>query len=619
MEVSAKKKNTVFAVNVFMFFAVLSFILAFAAALFLFNKNYGKIYEYPEVQDGRVNFSGVELLPRDVACNLSGQWEFFYDKWIVTDGFDGECDGMISVPSLWTYKDYGYGSLPQTGYASYRLVAENVKAGYNVVVFRHNENFAYRVYINGQLNYVSGTLSKDESKTVVTGVPSAIYPYLTSGEPLEIVVEISATSYGGLNAAPWLAAVEGGVEYGDELRTFTYITLGVSLTAVVISIFSAIFFISKKRFALPLFMVAMFVHFMASKDMMYVCELSFTATSILRLLSAVAAYAFFILHLSSEGAKFSKTHIKVGIVTAVVFSALLIVFYGTPLCAPFALGLLILAASYVYPCYFKSKFSRLQNVVYGVLFYLLITTFLFEFCDALGFLKFGTEFVFSLVLTFIISGFAFIMLYKISQSVKDSLKAKKLEKELVVMENKVLKAQIKPHFIYNSLTSVQYQYRKGLSYGDDAIEKLARHLRLITDNNENVTPFENEIKNVVNYFELESLRLNGKIDLLLDLEYTDFDVPFLSLQPFVENAVKHAGLTEVKDGYALISSRLLPSGDVEVCICDNGKGFDVTKVKDGVGLSNAKRRLAIFGATVTVRSEINRGTDVRIIITGGTK
>lgn len=608
--IKARLAKTV--VNKIIFTATIILIIAFFVFLYLFNDNYCKIYNSPEVNNATIDFDGVDLLPRDVACNLSGEWEFFYDKWIVTDGYDGECDGLISVPSLWTYKDYGNGKLPKTGYASYRLIANNVEKGANIVVFRHNENFAYRVYVNGELNYVSGTLSKNIDETVVTGVPSEVYPYAADGAPLEIVIELSATAHGGLNAAPWLAAVEGGVEYGSDLRTFTNVTLGVSVTAVVMSVLFSLIFGTKKDVTLPLFVTSMLVHFITSKDMMYVSDLSFTLTSVLRLLSAIFAFAFFVLHLKVSGIKFKKAYLIATAVIVAVSAALLIAFYGTPISPIFAVIIMITALTYLYPFFKKTTMPTFLNIIYAAIFELLIRTFTFEFLDALGLLKFGTEFIFSAVLALIIACIASLMMFKIAEASKEALRAKALEKELALTENKALKAQIKPHFIYNSQTSIQYQYRKGINSGDEAIEKFARHLRLVTDSKEDLVTFEKEIKSLINYVELENLRFDGKINLLLNLEYTDFKVPQLSLQPLVENAVKYAKLSTLDDGYIEVTSKLLDDDYIEITVSDNGAGFDPETTTKGVGLSNVEKRFALYNASVTVVSEKNNGTKITI-------
>lgn len=114
--------------HIILIIAMYALLALFIAALFLFNANYTKIYDSPSVEDGKVDFEHINIASRDVACNLAGDWEFFYNKWIITDNLGCRPDGTIRLPGTWTYKNYGEGSLPKTGYASYRLYAENVQS-----------------------------------------------------------------------------------------------------------------------------------------------------------------------------------------------------------------------------------------------------------------------------------------------------------------------------------------------------------------------------------------------------------------------------------------------------------------------------------------------------------
>ncbi len=65
---------------------------------FIFDqRKLSEIYKSPTVSDGKIDFTGVELQSRDVACTLAGKWEFFYHKWIVTDGYEGEPDSFVEL------------------------------------------------------------------------------------------------------------------------------------------------------------------------------------------------------------------------------------------------------------------------------------------------------------------------------------------------------------------------------------------------------------------------------------------------------------------------------------------------------------------------------------------
>lgn len=83
------------AVRIVLCVALYASLVIFIGILFLISENYQKIYKSSTVSDGKIDFTGVELQSRDVACTLAGEWEFFYHKWIVTDGYEGEPDGFV--------------------------------------------------------------------------------------------------------------------------------------------------------------------------------------------------------------------------------------------------------------------------------------------------------------------------------------------------------------------------------------------------------------------------------------------------------------------------------------------------------------------------------------------
>lgn len=590
------------------------FLALFILGLFLFNANYQNIYQSPQVKGGNINFADTDIPTRDVACNLTGEWEFFYNKWIVTDNETWQPDGMIKLPDVWSYKDFGNGKLPKTGFASYRLYAENVQPDIKVIVYRHYSNFSYRVFINGELNYRSGTVSKDVNETVVTGRTDEQHPYLTDGSPLEIVIEVSAMNVGGFNTAPWLAATVTGNSYGTSLRSFNYIALGITTAAVAISLLSFLFFRFKRDITVPAFMLALYAHFLVSRDMLYVIQWQIITAMIVELLTAIIAFILFVLHIKRSGARMNKPFVISTSAAAFIFSVLFFVFYGTPLAPVFAFLLLATGCAYLVPIVFNDKFAPVQRGVYSVLFMFMTSIFCFELCDGLGMLVFGTEFIFTAELMIIIACFTVLWLWKLAKTARDAIRVSELECELSSVKSQALKAQIKPHFIYNSLTAIQAQYREGLKSGDKAIEQFASHLRLITDSNsQDLIPFDDEIRNVLNYFELENLRVNGKLNLLLDLNYTDFFIPVLSLQPLVENAIRHGGLREMQDGYITISSDKIDKSII-ITVKDNGKGFDVNSVHAGVGIENTRQRFALINAEMRIESQKNSGTQITIEI-----
>ena len=132
-------------------------------------------------------------------------------------------------------------------------------------------------------------------------------------------------------------------------------------------------------------------------------------------------------------------------------------------------------------------------------------------------------------------------------------------------------------------------------------------------------PFETELEHLKKYLYIEKLRFGKKLNIVYDIQATDFKVPLLSIQPLVENAVKHGVGMKKKGGTVTISTKRTDSG-YEIIIADDGVGFDTNAPKkdDGrshVGMENTKKRLKdLCGADVVITSTVGEGTTVRVIL-----
>ena len=596
-----------------LFYAVLAL---FVAGLFSVSANYQKIYSSPEVTDGIADFDGVEIPSRSVDCILSGKWEFFYNRWIISDGeTDAVPDGLLSVPGRWTGKNFGNGRLPKSGYASYRITLFNVQEGVNVSIFRIRCVNAYRIFINGQLVTRSGTLSKNPSETIVTGAIEEEHTVLSDGQPMEVVIELSATNFGGISAAPWLCGRAPSPQGVSKLRNFSAAALGVTTVAVLFSILMFVFFSYMRDVSMPINITLLYVHFLFSKDMLYFLGVPYGAAVVLQVISALAAFISLVWHFYRMHA---AINIKLNVICGLAALAGLIAWAtlsATDFAAIPAYLIIAVGCCYLYPLISDTKLHPAIRGVYGTLFTFMLSVFCFELADILGIIVFGTEFIFSVEIMLMIACFAVLGLWRIAAASKQSLRAGELEKELSHVKQQALKAQIKPHFVFNSLTAIQSRYRNSPDEGDEALTHFARHLRLNIDSDgADMIPFDDEVRNILNYFELENMRADGKLTLLLDVNYSNFNIPVLSLQPLVENAIVHAETEKKKDGYIMVSSAL-EDNVIIVKVTDNGKGFDAQSAVYGVGLENAKKRFeCCSGASVKIKSAIGVGTEITIEI-----
>lgn len=184
----------------------------------------------------------------------------------------------------------------------------------------------------------------------------------------------------------------------------------------------------------------------------------------------------------------------------------------------------------------------------------------------------------------------------------------------------IMLSQIQPHFLYNALNTLQYICKKDGMLAAEAINHFASYLR---GNMDSLTmncliPFEQELEHVKHYLYIEKLRFGNRIHIEYNLEFTDFYVPTLTLQPIVENAIRH-GITKQEEGGIIQISTKLSHDNVWIIISDNGVGFDeITDTKKDhshIGIKNVKERLKLqCDGTLFITSTPRKGTVVKIRI-----
>ena len=109
----------------------------------------------------------------------------------------------------------------------------------------------------------------------------------------------------------------------------------------------------------------------------------------------------------------------------------------------------------------------------------------------------------------------------------------------------LIMSQIQPHFVFNSLTTIRYLCRNDVPLAIEALGKFTKYLRQNLDSiaSENLVPFSEELEHTKTYLWLEKLRFGKDLRVEYSIDSQSFKVPPLSLQPIVENAVKH-GVTK---------------------------------------------------------------------------
>ena len=192
------------------------------------------------------------------------------------------------------------------------------------------------------------------------------------------------------------------------------------------------------------------------------------------------------------------------------------------------------------------------------------------------------------------------------------------EKEAADLRISLLLSQIAPHFIYNTLTTIQGLCEKDPALAKETTGQFAKYLRGNLESlSENETiPFARELEHVQCYLAIEKKRFGDRVNVVYDIEEKGFLIPALTLQPVVENAVKY-GLCK-KDGGGTIHIHVYERNDInQIVVEDDGAGFDAKSLlndgKKHIGLRNVQSRLRdMCNGTLTITSEIGKGTIVTI-------
>lgn len=159
----------------------------------------------------------------------------------------------------------------------------------------------------------------------------------------------------------------------------------------------------------------------------------------------------------------------------------------------------------------------------------------------------------------------------------------------------MLSSQITSHFMFNSLQTVRELCVRDPARAAKAIELFSDFLRGSLDvaGSKDMVPFAQEIAHVKAYLKLEQIDTAGSFKVVWDITCQDFRIPALTVQPLVENAVRH-GIGSSQNGLIRIASWEDPSG-YHISVEDNGSGFTAEESNGlGIALDNVRTRLDLL-------------------------
>ena len=187
-----------------------------------------------------------------------------------------------------------------------------------------------------------------------------------------------------------------------------------------------------------------------------------------------------------------------------------------------------------------------------------------------------------------------------------------------------LQYQINPHFLFNTLNTLKWiatlNHVTPVSHGIDALSSLLQSTLIKKDE---LIPFDDELRNLKNYCDIQQLRYAGRFEMEYQIEDAAgyWTVPRFILQPLVENSILHG--TADEDDFVTITVRATVSENLlTIHISDTGCGFDASAIKEknserfsGIGLSNVDERMRLhYGNEYGLTIESAPGTGTQCIL-----
>ena len=231
----------------------------------------------------------------------------------------------------------------------------------------------------------------------------------------------------------------------------------------------------------------------------------------------------------------------------------------------------------------------------------------------------GEELGFAKETTETVTAAEMIIYYFFLAAINYSETQAKLYKSRIELEQqrlRLLVVQIQPHFIFNALATIQSLCYTDSEAAADCIDVFGDYLRANINSLSSDEPisFASELEHIEQYIRLEKASRDENFTVIYELREKDFKIPPLTVQPLVENAIKHGALSR-RDGKGYVKIRTERAGtNIVITVTDNGVGASLTdkqKEHQSVGIENVRKRLGLqFGGTLEVNLSDTGATSV---------
>lgn len=573
----------------------------------------------------------------DKSTYITDDWEFYWQELMITEGHRLYTpDLTVQLPSAWTTYEINGEHLTSGGYASYRKVIKNIDFDESMIITLPNLPGAYRVYVDGELVSTNcgttGDIRNGSLSTTETQNFPKKFNYSENNE-YEVIIEVSCQHSSGITVIPVMIEYDHYTSSMTALLTFRFFLIGmVFFFMIAIIALTIVAFKDTRFFWLLVLCVTFIFRVLVSGNGYLVANYFFFGLSYEIILTFIYATTYIMkLALFMHIARSLKLKISDNFMVFVAGLFLVCVFlpqFLTEIIYDSANFMFLQATSYIIDFYLIYKIS--EKVAQKVRF---SRSFLFATCTLIasivvdnyyinGYISKNVEFLFPVAGTLFMFIVLLVQIVRIGEAYVAEKHAAELKEELADINMRLMLSQIKPHFLYNALNTIKYLIKKDPKTAEQVVVKFSKYLRANMDSLTQKTPLpvEKELDHVANYTDIEQHRFGNRLNVVYDIGCKNFVILPLTIQPIVENAIKH-GINQKPEGGTVTIKTYDDEEFFYVDITDDGVGFDVNQKPDEndershVGVSNIKTRLKeMLKATVEVESTVGVGTKVLVKI-----
>ncbi|MDD3174276.1 MAG: histidine kinase [Herbinix sp.] len=598
--------------------------------------------ERNQIQSGSIHINDLNK----AAVQLSVEWEFYWNELLDEDDLAvyKEKPVMVKIPGIWNKLKVNGKELPSYGYGTYHLRISGLKEGETIALYIPLLSVSYEVYVEDKLVAVNGSVSSSKEGFSPNVLPNKAY-YTPDSSEIDLIVHVSNYIYA--RAGMWHSIYIGTpsqieqinriIVYKDMFMVGAYLTLAIY--------YLSIYALRREKQSLLFVMLCIgaTIRTIIYGDRVILRIFSDFPFSIIIKFEYITVLLFYPVLMLLMSRRFPKEfhplitriYISFG-----AFASIVVLITPVQFFTKYVLVAEIFLFLTIIYLLVALKIAVLRLRKNAVLMFLPVYLLLFlSFRDLLyqssvADNPLGEVSAFGFLLFLLIESYAISYDYSLSfTNVKklsqELLESDKLKDKIRQTEMAFLQSQIKPHFLYNSLSVIDEYCTLDPEEASRLIGSLAKYLRQSFDFEylENSVSINRELELVRYYVDIECARFDN-LTVEYQFEYQkEFYLPPLTIQPIVENAIRHG--VRKKSGEGKVKLCIVErDNNVLITINDNGsispeKLSEILNDSDknkSVGLINIHSRLLHrYGQGLSITSEAGQGTTVSFTIPRGGK